>query len=144
MNSYNGFTPRQRIRALHWLKNEYAAGRRVRPTVCDACGQTEGIVEAHSEDYSEPHGDHIGKFGLCYTCHMMLHCSFKAPAAWARYRAAIANGATFEPFLTRNFYRLTALHLGRATTAKSTRRQAPDCLVLDEIEASRLLPDAQQ
>jgi hypothetical protein len=60
VNSYNGFTPQQRAHALRGLNREYAAGRRQRPTSCDACGQTEGVIEPHSEDYSEPFGDHIG------------------------------------------------------------------------------------
>ena len=40
------------MRALRWLKGEYAAGRRHPPLVCDACDQDEGPIEAHSEDYS--------------------------------------------------------------------------------------------
>lgn len=111
MSEYNGFTSQQRTRALRWLNREYAAGRRVRPTVCDGCGQTEGIIEAHSEDYSEPFGDHIGGWGVCYRCHMTLHCRFTAPDAWERYKAAIVAGVTFAPFLTRNWYGFRAQHL---------------------------------
>ncbi|TPW00438.1 MAG: hypothetical protein USCAAHI_00115 [Beijerinckiaceae bacterium] len=44
MNSYNNFSPAQRMRALRWLRAEYAAGRRHPPLVCDACGQTEGVI----------------------------------------------------------------------------------------------------
>jgi hypothetical protein len=43
-------------KARRWLQGEYAAGRRARPTVCDACGQTEGEISAHSESYAEPFG----------------------------------------------------------------------------------------
>jgi hypothetical protein len=43
-----------------WLEREYAAGRRARPIMCDACGQADGPIDAHSEDYSAPFGDHIG------------------------------------------------------------------------------------
>jgi hypothetical protein len=111
MSDYKGFTGQQRNRALRWLNREYAAGRRMRPTSCDGCGQTAGIIEAHSEDYSEPFGDHIGGWGLCYRCHMALHCRFKAPEAWERYKAAIVAGGTFAPFLTRNWYGFRAQHL---------------------------------
>jgi hypothetical protein len=103
-NHYKEFTGPQRTRALRWLNREYAAGRRRRPTVCDGCGQTAGIIEAHSEDYSEPYGDHIGQFGFCYRCHMMLHCRFRDPEAWERYKAAIVGGCRFRPFLTRNWF----------------------------------------
>jgi hypothetical protein len=137
MNPYNGFSPRERIRALAWLKGEYAAGRRQPPIVCDACGQTAGLLEAHSEDYSTPYGDHTGAFGLCWTCHMMIHCRFKAAAAWERYRTAVAAGATAEPFQIRNFRRFTAMHLGAVSRAAWTQRPAPPArLILDEIERS--------
>lgn len=137
LNSYNGFPPAQRSRALAWLKREYAAGRRVRPTICDACGQTEGLVEAHSEDYSEPFGDQTGAYGFCLTCHMMLHCRARAPEAWLTYKAAIAAGVTFEPFYTRNFPRVLVLYVHRSATPRLTRREPPQRLVLDEIEASQ-------
>ena len=62
MRSYNGFKPRQLMRVLVWLKQQYAAGLRRPPIACDACGQTKGIIERHSEDYSEPFGDHVDAY----------------------------------------------------------------------------------
>jgi hypothetical protein len=97
MKSYNGFTPTQRMKALGWLKEEWAAGRRVKGTACDACGQTEGRIDAHSEDYSAPYGDHIGKYTFCYRCHMMIHCRFRNKDAWYQYRKDIKEGKMFEP-----------------------------------------------
>lgn len=98
MNSYNGFTPAQRTAALRWLNGEYAAGRRVRPTSCQVCGQTEGLIEAHSEDYSgPPYGDNIGAFGLCYRCHMMIHCRFSAPMAFDAYVQSVEDGVLWPP-----------------------------------------------
>jgi hypothetical protein len=111
MSDYNGFTGQQRTKALRWLNREYAAGRRVRPTRCGGCGQTAGIIEAHSEDYSEPFGDHIGAFGFCYRCHMALHNRLNAPEAWERYKAAIVAGTRFLPFEKRNWYGFRAQHL---------------------------------
>ena len=112
MNSYNNFPPGLRSKALNWLKKEYAEGRRLPPTICDACGQTHGIVEAHSEDYSEPFGDHIGQFGLCFTCHMMVHCRFKNREAFDRYVDAISKGGVFTGFTSRNFPLFRSLFLG--------------------------------
>ena len=75
MNSYNGYSGAQRLKALAWIKKEWANGTRpAKPCSCDVCGQTEGLLMWHSEDYSAPFGDNIGRFGLCYTCHMMIHC----------------------------------------------------------------------
>ena len=93
MNAYNGFSGAQRTRALDWLNREYGAGRRQRPTLCDLCGQDEGLIQAHSEDYSgPPFGDNIGYFALCYICHMMIHCRFRNPRAWSDYRRLLSEG----------------------------------------------------
>lgn len=98
MKPYNGFDHNQRMRALHWLRAEYAAGRRHPPTMCDACGQNEGHIEAHSEDYSgPPYGPHIGQHGLCYRCHMAIHCRFRHPIAWMAYRHRVREGHIFHP-----------------------------------------------
>jgi hypothetical protein len=40
LKTYNGFDHDQRMKGYRWLQGEYAAGRRARPTACDACGQT--------------------------------------------------------------------------------------------------------
>jgi len=97
LKTYNGYHHSQRMRALYWLRAEYAAGRRTPPVVCDACGQTEGPITAHSEDYSEPFGDHIGQYDVCYRCHMMIHCRFKNPQAWETYKMHIREGKIFVP-----------------------------------------------
>lgn len=54
MNPYNGFTGDQRNRAQRWLNSQWAAGHFPRPAQCCACGQADGIIDAHAEDYSEP------------------------------------------------------------------------------------------
>lgn len=97
LKTYNGFDHDARMKGFRWLKAEYAAGRRTKPTVCDACGQTEGQIAGHSEDYSEPFGDHIGKHALCERCHLMIHCRFKNPEAWAIYKQHIREGRIFVP-----------------------------------------------
>jgi len=109
MNSYNGFSGEQRERALAWFKAEKRAGRRDDPVRCDACGQGLGLMQAHSEDYSEPFGDHIGRFGLCYACHMMIHCRFRNPAAWESYCYAVVDlgGMLQAPFHANDFQRFT-------------------------------------
>ena len=111
MNSYNGFKPTERMKALRWYKGEVAGGRRSDPVKCDCCGQTKGIIEAHSEDYSELFGDHIGKYGLCYRCHMIIHCRFKNSSAWQVYRGQVLSGVQFEPMYARDFQRFVRDHL---------------------------------
>lgn len=105
MNSYNGFSPTQRTKALKWFRREQSIGNKpANPECCDICGQTEGHLEWHSEDYSDPFDlGHIGKFGLCYVCHMMLHCRFKNKQAWEVYGAALADNKRFNGIKGRNW-----------------------------------------
>ena len=138
MKSYNQFTPKQRMKAYNWAKAEYAAGRRTRPMECDACTQNLGIIEPHSEDYSgPPFGDHIGAYGVCYACHMMIHCRFRAPDAWHAYRAAVRDGAIFKPFHARAFGAFARLFLGGTLPEPTRFRAAAGNTVLDEIEAAQ-------
>ncbi len=139
---YNGFSPQARRAALAWLKREYAAGRRVPPTECDACGQREGVIDAHSEDYSAPFGDHIGRYALCYRCHMAVHCRFGTGARqWEAYSQLIAEGAVLRAFHRRNFGQFAAEHLVPLDPSRVLRRavvrwrRPPVRHVLEEIAA---------
>lgn len=96
MKAYNGFTPTQRQRAFNWYKFQLETGARVKPDECEACGQTEG-VNGHSEDYSAPYGDHIGKYALCYCCHMAVHNRKNDALMWGGYKAMIHGGYRFRP-----------------------------------------------
>jgi hypothetical protein len=89
VKDYKGFDHDQRMRALRWLRAEYAAGRRQRPVVCEACGKDHGMIEAHSEDYREPFGPHIGAYSLCRGCHVMVHRRFRNPSAWRAYKRRV-------------------------------------------------------
>lgn len=122
MNSYNGFPGEQRRRALAWIRREQAAGRRVRGKTCEACGQEHGQLDGHSEDYSEPFGDHIGRFTLCFRCHMIVHCRFRWPAAFETYREQVKLGAVFEPIEKRDFGRIMREHLHAKDKAPPARR----------------------
>ena len=112
MNSYNGFTPHQRMKAYRWLMEQYATGKRFKPLKCDSCGLTKGIIEPHSENYSEPYGDHIGYYGFCYRCHMMLHCRNRSKQNFLLYCALVNGGTQLEPFYTRDWSRFKREMLG--------------------------------
>src|SRR5262249_54122884 len=98
--------------------------------------QDEGVVEPHSEDYSAPFGDHIGAYGLCYRCHMMVHCRFKKRAAWDRSRAAVRAGKRSAPIRSRNFPEFVKQLRGERVAFERCR--PPVELVLDDIEAGRI------
>jgi len=152
VNPYNGFDGKQRLKALAWLKGEYRAGRRVPPTVCDACGQEDGIIEAHSEDYSDPFGPHTGKYGLCFRCHMMLHSRDRNPEAWLRYKQMVLSGWRFEPAYSRDYRKWIVPLLGGGISRLRGTQHDPlphSCLLYIpdhsyNLAALRQLPEVQQ
>ena len=90
MKDYNGFSGKQRDRAQRWLNKEWSTDRLARPSECMACGQTEGIIDAHAEDYSEPFRASVtDEYHLCKRCHYMVHARSRNPKAWREYRAKI-------------------------------------------------------
>jgi hypothetical protein len=125
MNSYNGFSGEQRLRAQAWLNKEYKAGRLVRPSVCVACGQRQGVIDTHTEDYSFPFGPHINAHGLCYRCHLILHCRFRAPRAWQSYCDSLAQGVRFRAMYSRDFPRFCRQHLDATEPAPTERVGGP-------------------
>lgn len=104
MKSYNGFTPDQRNKAQAWLNAQWKAGTLARPSTCHACGQDQGIIDAHAEDYSLPFAaGKTDQYHLCFRCHMMVHCRHRNLNRWRWYKEAVANGMRFTPFHSRNF-----------------------------------------
>ena len=145
MNSYNGFTPKQRYAALAWLKDQHKQGlREMEPTQCEVCGQTHGKLMYHSEDYSYPFGDHIGAYALCYTCHMMIHCRFRNKAAWNIYIQSLKQNKLFEPFYFNDWNRFRKDCLidkfanRKFTEVESTNYQVLLDIDCGEIKASTL------
>lgn|GEM_PF-1800439 len=106
MKDYNGFSADQRNRAQRWLNVQWAAGTLPRPTKCVACGQDEGIIDAHAEDYSEPFRAGVTDgFHLCFACHMMVHCRHRNQLRWSQYRATVEEGFKTLPYHSRNWPR---------------------------------------
>lgn len=94
MNAYNGFTSAKRKKAHDWLEFQF----RKSPKQCKACGQDEGPIVFHTEDYSEPYGANIGEYELCYACHMMLLCrKGRMHNKWRNYKKKIKLGFRYLP-----------------------------------------------
>jgi hypothetical protein len=115
LRDYNGFTGSQRTKAQGWLNRNWAAGTFARPDRCCACDQTEGVIDAHAEDYSEPftYGK-LMRYPLCFVCHMMVHCRHRDPKRWALYCRLIGEGWMPPAYLTRNFPRFQKQFLNPA------------------------------
>lgn len=137
MKPYNGFTHSQRMASHRWLQKQYQADNRIRPSCCDVCGQTDGIIDAHSEDYSTPYGDHIGKYGLCYPCHMMIHCRFSAPEAFQRYVDLLLSGKRVKAYQTRNWPRFKVRLLSGEIHVEDVEDSTGGCMTLDDVIARR-------
>lgn len=112
MNSYNGFSPQQRNKALKYHKKQIADGHKPpHPDACDGCGVTTGFLSWHSEDYSEPFGDHIGEFGVCYICHMQIHCRFRNRNAFLEYASLIEDGWFYDSFAKPHWWHFKSMFL---------------------------------
>lgn len=88
LSNYNGWTGKQREASLRRVHKLWRSGEIPEPTECLACGQTEGAIHGHSEDYSN---DHI-HIAICITCHLMLHTRFQKPELWDNYKLAVRHG----------------------------------------------------
>jgi hypothetical protein len=102
MKTYNGFTHEQRMKSLAWGNKQKKLGLWKAPTQCHACGQTEGTLDLHREDYTEPfHAE--DEYPVCYRCHMMIHCREHGMETWKMYKRIIQSGYRFAPIEGRNF-----------------------------------------
>ena len=142
MRSYNSFTPAQRAKAGQYRKRMIAEGRIPPwPDLCRACGQTEGSMCYHTEDYSEPHGPHIVAFEICYACHMMIHCRHRSFDNWNAYADGCAAGNTYPAVHRYNFKEFASLYLRRAGIPEPIRNDGVSRRLLHEIAASVYNPN---
>lgn len=140
MKDYNGFSSAQRNRAQRWLNTQWDKGTLRRPIVCVACGQDEGVIDAHAEDYSEPFRAGVTDgYHLCFPCHMMVHCRHRNEERWLEYRRIVEDGhRTTVPFLTRNWGRFMGEFLRPILLPESFMSVQPiERKALYEIELSQ-------
>lgn len=75
--------------AVHQLQlRQVAAGELPPPTVCIVCGQCEGALDMHLENYDQP----AAYFPMCLTCHLMLHSRFHRKTRYLHYRSRVGGG----------------------------------------------------
>lgn len=77
---------------------------------CCWCGQGEGYLNWHMEDYSHPY-----RFAmpLCFRCHMIVHSRHWAPQAWRAYSRLVQEGWRWQPIAQQGAY-----NAGFATLAR--------------------------
>ena len=111
-----------------------------RPSKCVACGQTEGVIDAHAEDYSEPFRAGVTDgFHLCFVCHMMVHCRHRNRVQWATYRQWVETGhRAAVPYRSRNWPQFSQDWLNSPIDNRLMAAcEVPDWKALEEIELSQ-------
>ena len=95
MNSYNGFTGRERDANDTALGKAIEAGTVPAPAgPCSICGDPHSKVEYHSEDYSKPYSwVPPAAYIVCVVCHRnKLHKRFANPIDWEAFKAHVRRG----------------------------------------------------
>lgn len=107
MKSYKGWTKEQRLASLKLTKAAIARGEIPPAKKCNRCGQTQGIIQYHNEDYSHP-----TKYleSLCQRCHLVHHSARRAPEACKRYWDSIKAGKMWPPIVGHPFTALRRDH----------------------------------
>jgi hypothetical protein len=134
LGTYNGHSGEKRERVQRWLETQWTAGYVARPSCCIVCGQTEGAIHAHLEDYDAP----WSYVELCITCHLVLHSRFRRKPVWFEYLAQVSAGWQAPPLAQRaGFTTLAAGILANRWPTGLQRAAAPGRTFLDELEPAR-------
>lgn len=91
---YNGFDVKTRMSVSAKQNRAYKNGTLPRPSKCLVCGNTEGIIMAHLEDYNKWQN----YYPICFVCHCTLHGRYKRPGVFKDYLAWIVAGNKPVPF----------------------------------------------
>lgn len=135
---YNGTSGIDRMRLGGVQSRAVRAGKMNRAVVCCACGQTEGRVVMHLEDYArwrEP-------IPLCLLCHSLLHVRDRHKETRDRYREVIGNGARFGPAVPPGHWPWIGRFFlyRREPITSSSRGPKRQWRVLDLIEVGHFVP----
>ncbi len=106
---YKGFSPQQRQESYQKTRKAIRKGESPRPVEigCQRCGQKEGKIMYHNNDYSHP-----TKFleALCWRCHMIHHSERINPEACKAYWESVAQGKIWRPVFKHDFGILAREH----------------------------------
>jgi hypothetical protein len=94
MNSYNGYSSKERTRKLRESKRQFPNHSHPcyqRP--CHMCGDPDADVRPHSEDYSVTYlWVPPAVYALCKPCHSRIHKRFARPSFWKAYKLHLRRG----------------------------------------------------
>jgi hypothetical protein len=123
MKSYKKWSPEFRRASLKLTNKAKKHGWVQEPKCCNRCGQTEGILHLHNEDYDVTFYTLEKVFNrfpisitddeltairevlepLCWRCHMMHHSVRRSPEAVKKYFKEIAGGKRYPRVLRHDF-----------------------------------------
>lgn len=118
MDSYNGYTARERDKKFQEYKRLKALGLSI-PQVgpCQLCNDPSVPVEPHSEDYSLPYlWGPPAEYMICRSCQSWLHKRFKQPAVWAQFKDHLRRGGFAREFAS------PAVRAERAAAARAAEQ----------------------
>ena len=137
MRDYKKWTGKQRQQSLYLTNKAKKLGLIKEPKKCNRCGQTEGILEQHNEDYSFTLDilprvfskvlqltpilkKRIAKCleDICWRCHIIHHCEHIDPEVATRYWDEIAQEKQYPPVYKKDLSILTKDHGFRKTANK--------------------------
>ncbi len=97
MKDYNGFSGKERNKVGTIIRNAIKNGELLPPNRCCMCGQTEGTLHYHLEDYSKPLEE---LRPICVGCHMRLHIRFEYPNLWKQHLCDLRAGKKSPAYKT--------------------------------------------
>lgn len=80
------FSGDYRVKQSEILRRAISIGKVKPPTACNRCGQTNGVLHTHIEDYDNP----LEYEPLCIVCHIAHHSSWFAKEQCDKYFAHVA------------------------------------------------------
>lgn len=120
MNNYKKWTGEERKKSLVLFNKAVKMGLIPRPTKCRICGQTEGILQTHNEDYDATL-NYIPKMidgtateeekaavfkalvPICWRCHMMHHSRWISAWRVEKYFKEVKSGKMYPPVFNHDF-----------------------------------------
>lgn len=127
MRQYKKWTPQERAKSLRLTTKAKKLGLIKPPTQCKICGQTEGILHYHNQNYdvtlnnvpkmlngtaTEEELQEIKDvlLPICYRCHMILHSEHRNKKAHDRYFEEVKNGKMYPPSFKPIYFRIMKEH----------------------------------
>lgn len=131
MRQYKQWSPQFRQKSLNLTNKAKTRGWIAEPEECRRCGQTEGIIHLHNEDYDvtvdtltevfaripKPRITEQEKLNLaevleplCWRCHMIHHSEHRNKEACDQYWEEIKSGKKYPPVYKHSFWVLKNDH----------------------------------